>query len=132
MATFLPGKGSTLKIDDVSTSLTDFSPIVSNCSIQLNMDTADVSSFGAAYKAFIAGQYSGTISFDFSYDATLCAKLAALFLAGTARNVEFSPAGDSTEYGFDGIITSYTAASAVSDAVKGSVSMQITGAVALA
>ena len=132
MATFLAGKGSKLSIDDISTSLTDFSPIVSNCSLQLNMDTSDVSSFGEAYKKFIAGQYSGTISFDFSYDATLCAKLAALFLAGTATDVEYAPAGDATEYGFDGIITSYTAASSVSDAVKGSVSMQITGAVALA
>lgn len=132
MATFLAGKGSKLSIDDIATSLTDFSSIVSNCSLQLNMDTSDVSSFGEAYKKFIAGQYSGTISFDFSYDATLCAKLAALFLAGTATDVEYSPAGDATEYGFDGIITSYTAASSVSEAVKGSISMQITGPVALA
>lgn len=131
MATFLAGKGSTLKIDDIATSLTDFSSIVSNCTIQLNMDTADVSCFATAYKQFIAGQYGGTISFDFSYDATLCAKLVALFLAGTATDVEYSPAGDTVEYGFDAIITSYSAASAVSDAVKGSVTMQITGAVAL-
>ncbi len=131
MPTFLAGKGSTIKVDDVGETLRDFSPIANNINLSLNMDTADVSAFSQAYKAFVAGQYTGTLSFDFSYDATLVGYLMALFLAGTATDIEYSPAGDTTEYGFDGIITSLNPGSSVSDAVKGSVSFQITGAVAL-
>jgi len=132
MATFLAGKASTLKIDDTGTTQRTFTDIVSNISLSLNMDTSDISAMGNAFKSFIAGQYGGTFSFDFSYDATLVGYLVALWLAGTATDVEYAPAGDATEYGFDAIITSLTPASSVNDAVKGTCTMQITGAVALA
>lgn len=131
MATFLAGKGSTIKVDDVGAVLRNFSDVASNIQLNLNMETSDVSAFSQAYKSFIAGQYTGTLSFDFSYDATAAGYLAALFLAGTQTDIEYSPAGDTVEYGFKGIITSLTPSSNLSDAVKGSVTFQITGAVAL-
>lgn len=129
MATFLPGKGSTIKVTSIGSVLTDFSDIASNVSLPLGMNTSDVSAFTQAYQSFIAGQYSGTLSFDFSFDATKFAILMALFLAGTATAIEYSPAGSAVKFAFTGIITSLPVTSAVGDAVKGSVSFQVTGAI---
>lgn len=131
MPTFLAGRVSTIKADDVGAVLRNFSDVASNIQLNLNMETADVSAFSQAYKSFIAGQYSGTLSFDISYDATAAGYLMALFLAGTSTDIEYSPAGDTVEYGFKGIIESLNVSSNLSDAVKGSVMFKINGAVAL-
>ncbi|HOF38706.1 MAG TPA: hypothetical protein PLD73_01435 [Candidatus Hydrogenedentes bacterium] len=131
MATFLSGKVSSIKADDVGATLRTFSDVASNIQLNMNMETSDVSAFSQAYKSFIAGQYSGTLSFDIMYDATAVGYLNALFLAGTATDIEYSPAGDTVEYGFKGIISSINISSNLSDAVKGSVTFQITGAIAL-
>ena len=129
---FVAGKSSTLKITDVGSTLRDFSTYASNINLSLNMDTTEVSAFTQAYKSQLAGQYGGTLSFDFIYDATFAGYLFALLAAGTASATEYCPAGSGAKYSFTAIVTGFNPSSSIGDAVKASVSMQITGAVTLA
>lgn len=126
------GKNSTLKITDVGSTLRDFSTHVSNIQLNLSGDSSDASAFSQNYKSALGGQYGGTLTFDFIYDATFAGYLSALFKARTITPVEYSVAGDAVKYSFTALITDFNPASSVSDIVKGSVSMLLSGDYTLA
>ena len=65
MPTFQHGKGSKVYLDEF-----DMSAYLNSSDVGFDQDTADVTTYGATSRAFIASQASGTLSFAGLVDAT--------------------------------------------------------------
>jgi len=111
---------------------------VAQCSISLEADDVEVTSFGSqGHRERIGGLKSGTVSFDFHNDYAGGGIDSDLFplLGGTAA-VTVRPAGTAAagsanpEYRFTALVTEYSPVdSAVGDLATFSVSWPVTGAV---
>lgn len=106
-----------------------------------SVDTADISTAGLGDHKFIAGMRGATITINFIWDDTAITGPDVVFegLLGVAPNgltgpggFIFGPAGNATgkvSYSAAGHLTSYSPGSSVTDAVKGTVTLQVTGSV---
>lgn len=120
------GKNTQISIDNGAGSLTDISQYCDSVDFPgLNADTAEVSTFGATSKAYVAGLKDGTFSLSGPWDETVDAILAAA--VGVERSFSYKPGGGSVTYSGEAICTSYNVNSGVGDAVRFSASFQITG-----
>ena len=107
---FRHGKATTLTIDSVA--LTAFCTSVD---FNLDLDTADTTTFGATFKSAIAGLPGGKLSLSGDYDPTQTTgpawKLAALLLAAAPVTAAYNPggaAGAAGDWTFSSVIvTSY-------------------------
>ena len=106
--------------------------------INIKIDTAEVTTGTAAYKAYIAGLAGATLTMSGAYDPTVTNGPAsvlfaqiALNQAGTVTAVIFYPAGNNagqgTSHTFNALITDYKESSAVSKRVDFAATLLVTG-----
>lgn len=124
---FVHGKAATFSVDDSGGTPRNISTYLSNINFNPTADTAEVSSFGDTNKKYIPGLKDGQITADVNWDATVDGYLYGI-LGGAEGDFDYSPDG-TIHYTGKCICTAYNPASAVNDAIKGSVTFQITGPV---
>lgn len=122
----------------VTLGTTVISANVAQCTIALEADDVETTSFGSSgWRERIGGLKAGTVSFDFHQDVAAGAIDSVVFslLGGTAA-VKVRPGGTATigsanpEYQFTALVTEYSPVdSAVGDLATFSVSWPITGEV---
>ena len=106
--------------------------------LSLKVETADVTTGTAAYKAYIAGLAGGTLTLSGSYDPTVTSGPAsvlfaqiALNQAGTVTAVTFYPAGNNagqgTSHTFNALVTDYKEAAKMNAAVRFDATLLVTG-----
>ena len=123
---FVHGKNSTFSIDDSGGVVRNISAYLSNINFSPSADTAEVTGFGDANKKYIPGLKDGQITADVTWDSVVDGYLYGI-LGAAEGDFDYSPDG-TIHYTGKCICTAYNPASAVNDAVKGSVTFQITGA----
>lgn len=124
----LHGKATTFSIDNSAGSPTAIGAYCDNVDFPgLSADTAEISTFGATSKSYVAGLLGGTISASGVWDATLDATLAGI--VGKTGTFSYVPGGGTITYSGEAICTSYQVTSGIGGAVTWSAAWQITGAV---
>ena len=120
------GKNTTFSIDNSAGSPTDISTYCDNVDFPgLSADTAEVSTFTATSKSYVAGLLGGTISISGPWDAVADAILAGI--VGKTGTFAYVPGGSTITYSGEAICTAYQVSSALSGAVTFSASFQVTG-----
>lgn len=128
---FKHGKNTTFSIDDSGGTPRDISEYLNNVNFNPTADTAEVTPFGVDSKGYVPGLKDAQITADVLWDATVDGYLWGI-LGGDAGTFSYSPDGGTTTYSGECLCTAYSPGSSVSDAVKGSVSFQVTGDVSRA
>lgn len=135
------GKNLHFSLYDAGSVVRNLSAHVVSVDFPRSVDTADISTAGLGDHAFIAGMRGATLTVNFIWDDTATTGPDAVLegLLGVAPNgltgpggFIFGPAGNTAgyvRYKAAGHITSYSPSSSVSDAVKATVTIQVTGAV---
>ena len=106
--------------------------------INIKVDTADTSTFTAAWRTAISGLAGATLTLSGNYDPTVTTGPAsvltsqiALNQAGTVTAVILYPAGNNagqgTSHTFNALITDYQEAPKVGDAVPFAATLLVTG-----
>ncbi len=119
----------------VTVNAVDLSAFCDDAGIDVGVDTAETTTFGATWKTFIEGLASAKFSLKGNYDPTASTGPAAVLTAligGGAKPVVFNPAGTtSTELKrtVSAILTGYAESSPVGGKVTFTASFQGTGAV---
>ncbi len=128
---FTHGTNATLTINSVV-----LAGFFNDLSFERTVDTAETTVFGNAAKNYIPGLTDATLSVSGFYDKTATTgvvyALEAILSGGVAVTAVVRPAGASTgnyAYTVSVILTGYTLASTVGDAVTVSADFQCTGAV---
>ena len=122
----------------VTVNAVDISAFSDDATLDIGVDTAETTTFGATYQTFIEGLANSKFALKGSYDPTAATGPAAVltgFIGGGAKTVVFSPAGTvATELKrtVSAIMTKYTEHSAVNDKVSFQAEFQGTGAVTFA
>ena len=132
MPTFAHGKGAVVKVADVGGTLRDVSNVANSTGVSRQVETADVTAFGASDKAFIAGLREASIPLAGLADTTVDGYLAGILGHYPPVAWEVYPMGSVSgypKYSGSAILTSYEAMAEVGDAVKISGELQVTGAV---
>jgi hypothetical protein len=107
--------------------------------LNIKIDTADVTTFTAAWKAYIAGLAGATLTLSGSYDPTVTTGPASVLIAqialnqaGTVTAVIFYPAGNNagqgTSHTFNALVTDYKESAKVSGRVDFAATLLVTGA----
>lgn len=125
---FVHGKGSVFKLADGSDVLTDISAYIVKVSFKPSAGTNETTTLGKNSKTFIAGLKDGTIQLEFKWDSAL--DVILWNARGAIKTWEYHPEGTATgkvKYSGSAILQDFPFDSSVSDAVGGSVSLQITG-----
>jgi hypothetical protein len=122
---FTHGKNSDFLLDTSAGALTDLTAYVHNVNFPISADTADVSTFGTSSKQYVVGLKDCQFTVELNYDATVDGYLFAL-LGAAAGTFNYKPDG-TIVYSGEAFLINYTPASAISDAVKGSATFQVTG-----
>ena len=121
----LHGKDTTFSIDNSAGSPTDISTYCDNVDFPgLSADTAEVSTFTATSKKYVAGLLGGTISISGAWDATVDAVLAGI--VGKEGTFSYVPGGSTVIYAGEAICTAYQISSPIGGAITFSASFQIT------
>ena len=127
---FIHGKNATVTVN--AAALTSF---CDNLNLSRDTDTAETTVFGVNDKTFLPGLIGGNMTLSGSYDPTASTGPAAVLeaLLGAAPfAVVLRPGGGATgqrSHGFNALLTNYTETSGISDVVKFSASLLVTGAV---
>jgi hypothetical protein len=127
---FVHGKDSDFLLDTSAGALTDLTTYVSNVNFPINADTAETSTFGSTSKSYVVGLKDCQFTVEFVWDATVDGYLFTL-LGAAAGTFNYKPNG-TIVYSGEAYLVSYTPASPVNDAVKGSCTFQVTGDVSRA
>lgn len=104
--------------------------------IAIEVDNSEVTTFGNAWKKFIAGLASATIDIAGKWDPTTttgpASAIAAIIAGFAAVTFNAEPGGAAVNQGRTGscLVAGYEEGGAVGDAVPFSASFQVTGAVA--
>lgn len=126
---FKHGKSAALTVNSVA-----LGTFCDNISISHDVDTAETSTFGVNDKTFLAGLIGHTLSVSGNYDPTVTTGPGAVFeglLGAAAVTVVYEPGGNTTgqrRHTFSAIVTNYTETAAVSDVVKFSAELLVSGA----
>ncbi len=128
---FKHGKLTTVTVN--SQALTGFG---TNADFNIDVDTAETTTFGSAWKSFLAGVPGAKLDLAGDFDPTVttgpAAVLEAAIVAAVAVPVVYQPAGAGTgnrQHSFSAIITSYGESSPVGGIVTFKASLLGTGAV---
>ena len=122
---FVHSKNSKFLLDTSGGTLTDLSTYVNNVNLPLNVDTAEVSTFGSNSKQYVVGLKDCQFTVELNYDSVVDGYFFAL-LGAPAGTFNYKPDG-TINYSGEAFLVAYTPASAVNDAVKGSATFQVTG-----
>nr|UXE44751.1 hypothetical protein Hi04_10k_c361_00015 [uncultured bacterium] len=124
---FVHGKGTVLKV-----GASDISAFTSNSQLERDVDSHDVTAYGANSHAFQAGLLDAKFTADGTYDSTATTGSRAIFgtAIGTTVAITRRPEGTGTgkpNEAFSIIVTKYTESNAVADMVKWQLEGQVTG-----
>lgn len=114
---------------------TDLSAYLDDGALDIGVDTAETTTFGATWKTFIEGLAESKFAVKGDFDPTAATGVVAVLTAligGGAKTIVFSPAGTvSTELKrtFSAIFIKYTEHSSVADKVTIAAEFQNTGAI---
>lgn len=126
---FVHGKAAEITVNSVA-----LSTFCDTADLSIDVDTSDVTAFGATWKAAIAGLAGGNLSISGSWDPTTTTGPASALsdLIGVAPfAVIYEPGGAAVSQNrtFNALLTSYTESSPVGDKVSFTAGLQITGVV---
>lgn len=127
---FKHGKDAALTVNAVA-----LGTYCDNIEFSRDLDTAETSTFGVSDKTYLAGLRGATISVSGNYDPTVTTGPGAVFeglLGGAAVTAIFEPGGNTTgqrRHTASVLVTSYSESSSISDAIKFSAELLVTGAV---
>jgi len=122
----------------VTVNAVDLSAYCDEGGLDVGIDTAETTTFGASWKTFIEGLASSKFSLKGNFDPTAATGPAAVLtglIGGGAKTVVFNPAGTATgelKRTVSAIMTGYTEASPVGGKVPFTATFQGTGAVTFA
>ncbi len=122
---FVHGKNSKFYLDTSAGDLTDLTAYVHDCNFPMSADTAETSTFGSASKSYVPGLKDCQFTVQINWDAIVDGYLFAL-LGAAAGTFNYKPDG-TIVYSGEAILISYTPASPVNDAVKGTAVFQVSG-----
>lgn len=128
------GSKGVLKLTSGGT-LRDISSYVTTTGLQVELDSAEVTTLGSTNKSYIAGLPDGSIPLDGIYDATVDGYLYTVYSAGVGTGgtaFEFYPAGTATgcvKYAGTAMVTKYEIATDVGDANKVKGELKVNGAI---
>jgi hypothetical protein len=120
---------------EITVNSVDLSAFCDSADINIDIDTAETTTFGKSWKTHIAGLASGAVAISGSYDPTATTGPASALTAlvgADAFPVVLHPGGNTTgqiEHSFNALLTNYTEKSAVGDKVKFSASIISDGTV---
>ncbi len=135
------GKNLYFAMYDAGSVLRNLTSHVLSVDFPRSVDTADISTAGLGDHSFIAGLRGATLTVNFIWDDTATTGPDDVLegLLGVAPNgltgpggFIFGPAGNDVgkvRYSAAGHLTSYSPSASVSDAVKATVTVQVTGSV---
>lgn len=128
---FRHGKNAVITVNAV-----DLSAFCDNLDLNINVDTADTTTFGSTWKSAIAGVAGGKLSITGDYDGTVTTGPASAILTCVAGAVPVAvvhkPGGTLTGQrtnSFNAIVTSYDEASPVGGTITFKCDLLVTGAV---
>lgn len=122
----------------VTVNAVDLSAYCDDGGLDISIDTAETTTFGATWKTFIEGLAVAKFTLKGNYDPTASTGPAVVFtglIGGGAKTVVFNPAGTATgelKRTVSAILTGYTESSPVGGKVTFSASFQGTGSVTFA
>jgi hypothetical protein len=136
MATYVHGKGAGFFMDNAAATQVDFSSIVTDAKLSIQLSTAETSHFGSSPKTYIAGQNEATGSVSGLFDRAQLLVLTTAFnalMAGTVLSllVTLAPEGiatGSTKISQQMIMTQIDIGAAVGGVVSVSFNLIRTGA----
>lgn len=114
------------------TVLVDYSTYFNSTGLPLNRDKAEVSTFHAIVKAYVAGLLDAVIPLDGPFDPAIDAVLFACCYGGPAVNFAYYPQGSTTGnvmYTGSILVTKYEMKSEISSASTISSEGQVSGAI---
>lgn len=123
------------RLAEFTVNSVNLSTFCDSLEIGIDVETAEVTSFGAAWKAFLQGLASATIDIGGSWDPTTttgpASAIAAIIGGGAAVTFIAEPGGAAVNQGRTGscVVTSYKESAGVGDKVAFEASFQVTGAV---
>lgn len=133
---FGSGKNASFSLDDGGGTLRDISTYINNVQFKTDQGTYDVTTLGAAYRAFILGFSGGTFSITGFYDPTVDGYLAGADSV-LSRSFEYYPAGTPVgatkpKYSGEVIKSSYSTEDPVDGPATFSLELTTTGAISRA
>lgn len=122
------------KAAEITVNTKNLSAFCDTADLSIDIDTADVTAFGASWKSALAGLAGGTLEISGSFDPTATtgpASVLAALIGAAAFAVIYEPAGAAANQHrqFNAILTGYKESAKVSDKVTFSASLLIDGAV---
>ena len=127
------GKVTVFKVDNSAGTLTDISTRGANVDFSgMNVDMADVSTFGSTAKKGVPGLKSGNFTVDGPWDATIDAHLSSIVggISSGTTSFEYGPEGSTTgkrKYTGECWCTAYSVKGGVDSAVTYTANFQIDG-----
>lgn len=131
---FGPGKAGHFALDDSGGTLRTLSTYIDSANLDNGQETYDVTTLGGAARAFIPGLTNATIKIGGAWDPTLDGYLWGNFGKASTSSFEIGPAGatpgsTTPVYKGEGIVTAYSGAVPVGDAVRWTASIQCSGTI---
>jgi FlaG/FlaF family flagellin (archaellin) len=120
------GKNSEFALDTTAGDLTDLSEYISEVSLPLSTDMSEVTGFQKGSKEYVPGLKDCQFTASVVWNATVDGYLWTIYNAGTIATFNYKPDG-TIVYSGEVYISNYTPASSTNDAVKGSVTFQVSG-----
>ncbi len=126
------------RLAEVTVATKALSTFCDTADIDIKVDTADTTTFTAAWRTAIAGLAGATLTLSGSWDPTVTTGPQSVLLAqialnqaGTVTAVILYPAGNNagqgTSHTFNALLSNYKESSKVSDKVSFSASLLVTG-----
>lgn len=136
-STLIHSKLSKVKLDTAGGTLTDISDSVDKCDSDEELDLLDVTTFGAVFKAWLAGFGDGKFKIGGPWSRSQHNHFAALktaFVNGTIASATFEYGSEGTDAGdikqsAETILVNYKKTSSVKEAVRWEAEFQITGGI---
>jgi predicted secreted protein len=123
------------RLAEVTVNSVTLTTFCDDLTITIDVDTAEVTTFGDSWKEFLAGTAGASFDIGGSWDPTTttgpASAIGAIITAGAAVTFNLEPGGAAVNQARTGscICTSYEETSSVDDKVAFSASFQVTGAV---
>jgi hypothetical protein len=126
------GRDQVFKLQDASGTLTDITTYLTDLKMPRDIELYDTTTLGSTSKTFEPGLQDNKINFSFNWILALDTLLSGILGFATARTWEYYPNGTASgkvKYSGSGFLTGYDPGAGVNDLVKGSGTVQVSGAV---
>lgn len=120
---------------DITVNSVDLSTFCDSESLNIDVDSAETSTFQQNWKTFLAGMAGANLTLSGKYDPTVTTGPVSVFtglIGDDAFPVVVDPGGSVTgqiRHSFNAILTNYSESAAIGDAITFSASLLVSGAV---